>query len=765
MGNATLNRFRRALPDWRLRLPVQVDAPSALKTPAQLLRQELERMLGKGAVQDRGKTVVRLQLDRSRLRREEEYALHTSDRHVELSARDQQGAFWAVHTLIALLETGAARRLASDTWLAPGVAIKDHPHSPHRAFMIQGAWAGSEEAYRHHLRLLARLKVRYVAVEFGSQVVLDYDPSIATGIRLSKAQAKGIIDYARLLGMEPIGYLNLLAHLDRAYQKSPYTAHGGIMIQDEQVYPRFVFPVLSEMLEVYGKIRWFHCGMDEAWELFPWLHAQGYDCSRLLARHISLIHRFLRSRGVRMVIWHDMLLDQSLQEQLKAPIGPAHGGAPHFTSRAIDQIPREVILNYWFYDPQETYPALDWLQRKGFEVWASPWLSPFSLVRYAHERRAPTMGTLWADPPGCLTAESFAFVPALYAQVAWNPEQFRRESDALPHVKMATRQALFRRPEWHTGRSEALLLQPGTGRRQRLKIPEEIGHAPEQAYGIPFDLSKPVALPPPAHAQEASTRLQEAKEVILPNGARLPVHGVNRSRGEGELIVYIAPLSSTGTNIWGAEAAVNSQGVVMQVTGVGTGGMSIPPGGAVLSAHAGGDERGYHGLLNLKVGERIAVVDEQGQRIFGAGASTLGEVETARLIRERSWMVEIGERCERLLLALSSALSALQGDLLGEFVVEYRDGSTETLPIRYAHQLLAEAHDGMLQLLTGESWLLQRNQEQKPLVVSEWRLKRSDAPLSSLTFRPTLSGLEAGVKIVGVTALLAQSPERGRSYR
>lgn len=144
-------REYRALSSWRLQLPVQIDASPDLQAPAQLLRHELQRLIDSQAVQNRGKTVVRLRVDRSRLRREEEYTLHTADRRIELSSHDVQGAFWAAHTLLALLEKGAAQRISADTWLLPGVAIQDYPQSTHRAFMIQGAWAGSEEAFRHHL--------------------------------------------------------------------------------------------------------------------------------------------------------------------------------------------------------------------------------------------------------------------------------------------------------------------------------------------------------------------------------------------------------------------------------------------------------------------------------------------------------------------------------------------------------------------------------------------------------------------------------------
>ena len=61
--------------------------------------------------------------------------------------------------------------------------------------------------------------------------------------------------------------------------------------------------------------------MDEAVELFRWLSKERYNAADLLARHIERINRFLKARGVKMVIWHDMLIAPSLAKELGAPGG------------------------------------------------------------------------------------------------------------------------------------------------------------------------------------------------------------------------------------------------------------------------------------------------------------------------------------------------------------------------------------------------------------------------------------------------------------
>jgi len=612
-----------------LQLPFRISAPPRLKRPAALLSNELKELFGDKAISEKGKTLFSLNLDPLNLQREEEYAIEISSKGIKLTSHDEQGAFWAVHSLLQILFSDFLK-LTPKGWLIQGMKIKDYPENNFRAFLV-GGWVSNIEELKTLIKLLASFKVRYVAVAFAPQVVLDFDPSIARGGRfstlLSKKEAKMVIDYARSLGLEPIGYVNMLGHLEgTVYRKSPYTDHGGIMIQNEDVYDKFVFPILEEMLEIYGPIKWFHCGMDEASPLCSWLSSQGYDSAQLLARHISKIHDFLKQRGIRMIIWHDMLFSPDLEKEIGAPIGPANGGPPHNTYKALDFIPKDVILNYWFYEPLDSYPALDWLQKKGFEVWASPWQTPFSLVRYARERKAPTLGTIWADPDHCFTLHSLVPVPALYAWATWNPQTAPEgripEKDVSLKAIYVTEKLYWSRKKL-THPSKALLIRPAENRFVFLSLPKDINDAPEQRYGIPFDFSASLPIPPVKGKRKLLENPELASFVLLPKGFKLKIDGVNRGRGEDELILYTAPLTSTGTNIWGVEVAVSSEGEVTHISDCGAGDMVIPPQGFVLSAHLGPRSYKANALRTLWRGNKVAILDEEGNLIGGFTRETI----------------------------------------------------------------------------------------------------------------------------------------------
>jgi hypothetical protein len=608
-------------PDLHWRLPVQVVAGAGLEGPADMLRRELGEALGTGAVSGEGGgagTVIRLELAPDELTRAEEYAVEPGEALV-LRAHDEQGMYWAAHAVLALLSR-AQRTAEGYTVTIP--RLRDWPDTPFRAFMIQGAWTPSAEELKHNLELLARQHVTYFALEFGSQVALDFDPSIATGGRFGKAEAREIIDYGRGLGLKPIAYLNMLGHLERAYQKAPSTLHGGIDIRSAEAYGKFVYPILDEMLDVYGPVEYFHCGMDEAWELFTWLSGEGCDVTGLLARHIQRVSDHLKARGVKTVIWHDMLVAPSLQEELGAPVGPANGGPPQNTAGALASIPRDVILDYWFYDPLTAYPGLDCLQRQGFTVWASPWQTPFALTRYAQARQAPVLGTLWAGPPGCFESPTFSPVEGLYAQAVWDaaaaPGTVAPEAGLSAAAQQATSAVLWRRRSLSFPGTEALLLSPAGSRR--VPWPQA---GVEQHGGVPLDTSRPVRLAPLEALSKPPSEATGATTVRLPGGVTLALDGVNAGRGEDQLILYAAPRTRTGTNIYGTEVSVSASGAVLEVTGYGASDHAIPAGGFVLSAHSGPKGSNERALQGLQPGDAVAVLNAQGEWVGGSAPTTL----------------------------------------------------------------------------------------------------------------------------------------------
>ena len=151
-----------------------------------------------------------------------------------------------------------------------------------------------------------------------------------------------------------------------------------------------------------------------------------------------------------------------------------------------------------------------------------------------------------------------------------------------------------------------------------------VGAAREQSYGVPLDTSHPLILSPLPENSKPLTSAAGATRVRFPGGPTLALDGVNTGRGEGQLILYAAPQERTGTNIYGYEVMVAADGKVLDLSTGGVGDHAIPPGGFVLSAHAGG-EGGFKAdrLLSLHAGDRVTVLDAQGNWLGGAEPTLL----------------------------------------------------------------------------------------------------------------------------------------------
>lgn len=95
--------------------------------------------------------------------------------------------------------------------------------------------------------------------------------------------------------------------------------------------------------------------------------------------------------------------------------------------------------------------------------------------------------------------------------------------------------------------------------------------------------------------------------VELPGGVRAAVSGVNRQRGDDELMIYTPSYhASTGTNEFGREYTIEND----RVTAVGSGNSSLPNGAVVISAHG----KAVQALSSLKVGDSVRISHSLGDQ-------------------------------------------------------------------------------------------------------------------------------------------------------
>ena len=234
-----------------------------------------------------------------------------------------------------------------------------------------------------------KLNTLVLRVDYNYQY--ESHPELRNEDALSKADVKKLVAACREGDIRIIPQLNLLGHQSWAaslgnllqhYPEFDETPHVDMpedyqWPNDDGLYCKsycplhpdvhdVVFALVDELLEVFEADA-FHAGMDEVFYLgddrCP--RCAGRDKAELFAGEVTRIHHHLAAQDKELWIWGDRLLD-----------GKTTGlgmweASMNQTYRAIDLIPKDVVINDWHYT--RAAPTAPYFATKGFRVVTCPW--------------------------------------------------------------------------------------------------------------------------------------------------------------------------------------------------------------------------------------------------------------------------------------------------------------------------------------------------------------------------------------------------------
>jgi hypothetical protein len=216
-------------------------------------------------------------------------------------------------------------------------------------------------------------------------------PELRDEDALSKSEVRKIVKACRKGNIRVIPQINLLGH------QSWQTKLGKLL----EVYPEFdetpwielpehyewpnddglycksycplhpdvhgvVFAVVDEVLKVFDADA-FHAGLDEVFYIgmdrCP--RCGGRDKAELFAGEVTRIRNHLTRSGVELWMWGDRLIDGKT-----TGIGEWEASM-NLTHRAIDLIPKDIVINDWHYERAD--PTAPYFAAKGFTVVTCPW--------------------------------------------------------------------------------------------------------------------------------------------------------------------------------------------------------------------------------------------------------------------------------------------------------------------------------------------------------------------------------------------------------
>lgn len=245
--------------------------------------------------------------------------------------------------------------------------------------------------------------INLLCIELERGLRTDRHPELAAPWAVNKPDLRRIIDHARRSGMEVVPALALFSHQDyilRAHPewRDPRTRFPRFA---ETAWRRCEMDLLDEALDLFQP-RLAHIGHDEAITAYDARRRVPVASSwRVFADHVTRLHDHLAARGVRTMLWADMLLDPARFRGACFAHSGCYGGAPDHFDRALDRLPRDIVLCDWHYEMAPEFPSLRHLQDSGFETIACgrfP-VNMALLTRYALIHRTPRFGgmmaTLW----------------------------------------------------------------------------------------------------------------------------------------------------------------------------------------------------------------------------------------------------------------------------------------------------------------------------------------------------------------------------------
>lgn len=177
-----------------------------------------------------------------------------------------------------------------------------------------------EDYLRKWLKKIADAGYNAILWEIEDKVRLDNCPACIWPEALTKEEFKDILSYSRSLGLEPIPLLQTVGHGEyilmhgeyRYLRESQEENHHDCYCTENPETREFLKRLICEYLELFGDIRFFHLGGDEAY-----VFATCPKCSEkvksvgkntLYMDHIADISEPIRAAGVRPGIWCDMIL-------------------------------------------------------------------------------------------------------------------------------------------------------------------------------------------------------------------------------------------------------------------------------------------------------------------------------------------------------------------------------------------------------------------------------------------------------------------------
>lgn len=356
---------------------------------------------------------------------QQEYMIEIRTNHVNLEAGSKQGLFYAIQTLRQVL-------IQSEDGSLQGLAAKDKPALNYRGLQLDFSRGKtfSLETVRQVIDLMARHKMNVLQLYIEHTFAFQKHPSFCDDVgAITPDFVRAVQEYCEqnYIELQPnfqsFGHCNRiltqpeyreLSESDLYWTLSPSKPETYDLLTDfyEEFLPLFNSPLVN-------------VGSDETYDLGlglskEWKQRDGKG--RVYLSHILRLRELAKKHGKNIMFFGDVLINYP---------------------ELLNEIPDDVVLLDWIYDPMKEYPNTKEFGKSGRRFWVCPgtggWNSIFPRLQGAKiniERLVKTglqhgaegmLLTDWGDHGhyGVLSANFYSYL--LGAAVSWEGETFDLE--------------------------------------------------------------------------------------------------------------------------------------------------------------------------------------------------------------------------------------------------------------------------------------------------------------------------------------------------
>lgn len=170
------------------------------------------------------------------------------------------------------------------------------------------------EFVRDLLGRVAAMGYNTILWELEDQVQWETCPECAHQASWSKEEFRSILNDSRSLGLEPIPLLQTIGHGEyvmthpRYHSFREHPEFSDCYCVSNPEVRGFLKTWIDEICDLFGGIRHFHLGGDEAYRFGTCGLCAARERNDLYAEHLDELATVLRQRNIRPGIWHDMIL-------------------------------------------------------------------------------------------------------------------------------------------------------------------------------------------------------------------------------------------------------------------------------------------------------------------------------------------------------------------------------------------------------------------------------------------------------------------------